>query len=71
MARLRLQRITSTMAAMPPRSKPAPTTISTVSMVPVPLPASGTDVSMVPLPLPESGTESPALIAGGVIVRTV
>ena len=55
LARLRRQRITSIMAAMPPSSEPAPTTISTVSMV----------------PMPASGTVSPALVAGGVIVRTV
>ena len=55
LVRRRRQRMTSIMAAMPPRSEPAPTAISTVSMV----------------PLPASGTESPALIAGGVIVRTV
>jgi hypothetical protein len=55
LARLRRQRITSIMAAMPPSSELAPTTISTVSMV----------------PMPASGTVSPALVAGGVIVRTV
>ena len=55
LARLRRQRITSSMAAMPPRSDPAPTAICTVSMV----------------PLPASGTGSPALIAGGMIVSTV
>jgi hypothetical protein len=55
LARLRWQRMTSSMAAMPPRSEPAPTAIGTVSMV----------------PLPASGMVSPALIAGGVIVRTV
>ena len=55
LARLRRQRMTSSMAAMPPRSEPAPTASSTVSMV----------------PLPASGMVSPALIAGGVIVRTV
>ena len=55
LARLRRQRITSIMAVIPPKSELAPTAISTVSMV----------------PLPASGTESPALIAGGVIVTTV
>ena len=55
LARLRRQSITSIMAAMPPRSEPAPTAISTVSMV----------------QLPASGTESPALIAGEIVVSTV
>ena len=55
LARLRRQRITSSMAGMPHRSELAPTAISTVSMV----------------PLPASGTVSPALMVGGAIVTMV